>query len=59
MASRVAAYVKQGYMVRVRPDVGTTEARANSTTRANALLKAGAHILSTDFPVLPTFFASN
>ena len=103
MASRVSAYVKEGYIVRVRPDVNTfvssrqaastvthvfrvsapcicigccvlclsrasadgpvpyalpQEARSNSTARATALLKAGAHILSTDFPTLPTYFPS-
>ena len=34
------------------------EARSNSTARATALLKAGAHILSTDSPTLPTYFPS-
>ncbi len=36
----------------------TQEARASNYTRAQAFLDAGAHILSTDFPVLPTFFNS-
>lgn len=43
---------------RIDGDCYEQEARANDYTRANAMLQAGAHILSTDFPVLPTFFAS-
>ena len=39
--------------------MGTQEARASNYTRAQAFLDAGAHILSTDFPVLPTFFNSS
>lgn len=52
-------YAKQGYMVRVRSDYDTLEARANNTERVRALSAAGAHFISTDYPSLPTFFNSS
>ncbi len=58
-AGRVSGYVKAGYMVRVRSDYDTEEARASDPSRAQALLAAGAHFTSTDFPSLPTFFNSS
>lgn len=58
-AKRVTKYVKQGYIVRARSDYDTREARANDPSRAQALLAAGAHWLSTDFPSQPTMFNSS
>lgn len=58
-AQRVTQFVKQGYIVRARSDYDTREARANNPTRAQALLAAGAHWLSTDFPNQSEFFNSS
>mmetsp|Transcript_6161 Transcript_6161/g.17685 ORF Transcript_6161/g.17685 Transcript_6161/m.17685 type:complete len:445 (+) Transcript_6161:269-1603(+) len=58
-AGRVTKYVEAGYMVRVRSDYDTLEARANDPSRARTLLAAGAHFTSTDFPSLPTYFNSS
>jgi hypothetical protein len=46
----IAALVRQGYLVRTRTDVGTEEARTNSTARRDAALASGAQLLSTDYP---------
>jgi Phosphoinositide phospholipase C, Ca2+-dependent len=59
VAATVTSLVQQGYMVRVRSDVDTMEARANDTYRAERLIAAGAHFVSTDFPLPPTQFASS
>ena len=58
-AGRVSMYAKAGYMVRVRSDYDTEEARASDPSRAQALLAAGAHFTSTDFPSPPTLFNSS
>ena len=42
--------VREGCMVRTRADSGTREARSGSTTRRDAALASGAHIISTDYP---------
>jgi hypothetical protein len=42
--------VREGYMVRTRADSGTTAARTGNTTRRDAALASGAHIISTDYP---------
>jgi len=55
----VKNYAEKGYMVRVRSDYDTLEARANDTSRARALSEAGAHFISTDFPSPPTHFNSS
>jgi hypothetical protein len=47
---RVATAVPAGFLVRTRADSGGVEARANDTTRRDAALASGAHIVSTDFP---------
>jgi hypothetical protein len=43
--------VKKGYLVRTRGDFNTNQGRTNDTTRRDALLKSGAQMISTDFPV--------
>jgi hypothetical protein len=106
-AGRVTGFADRGYIVRVRSDYDTLEARANDTSRVchqkgnvtlasymcclhrmpsivgaalqmqpryheargpdasvlesqvKALAAAGAHIISTDFPSLPTYFNSS
>ena len=47
---QIAAFVRQGYLVRTRTDENTVEARNNDTRRRDAVLPSGAQILSTDFP---------
>lgn len=44
--------VAAGYLVRVRADADTVEARAGFTQRRDALFGAGAHVVASDF-VLP------
>lgn len=43
--------VRQGYIVRARADESTIAARANDTTRRDALLHSGAQMISTDYPL--------
>jgi hypothetical protein len=43
--------VRQGYIVRARADANTVAARANDTNRRDALLKSGAQMISTDYPL--------
>lgn len=43
--------VRQGYIVRARADENTMAARTNDTTRRDALLKSGAQMISTDYPL--------
>lgn len=45
----IAAAVKAGYLVRVRSDIETYEAKVNDMTRANTAFATGAQIVSTDF----------
>ncbi len=47
---RIATAVPAGFIVRTRADSGGVEARADDTTRRDAALASGAHIVSTDFP---------
>jgi Phosphoinositide phospholipase C, Ca2+-dependent len=47
---RIAALVRQGYLVRTRTDADTKQARTNDTTRAKVALASGAQLLSTDYP---------
>lgn len=42
--------VREGYLVRTRTDANTVQARADDTTRRDAVMKSGAQILSTDYP---------
>ena len=51
--------VNAGYMTISFTDEHCLEARNNFTTRQDALVTAGAQILKTDFPTLPTHFASS
>jgi hypothetical protein len=43
--------VKRGYIVRARADEGTVAARTNDTTRRDELLRSGAQMISTDYPL--------
>jgi hypothetical protein len=43
--------VRQGYIVRARADESTVAARNNDTTRRDALLRSGAQMISTDYPL--------
>ena len=49
-ADEIGKLVRQGYLVRARTDEGTNEARANDTSRRDAMMASGAQILSTDYP---------
>lgn len=40
----------EGYLIRTRTDANTVQARADDTTRRDAVMKSGAQILSTDYP---------
>lgn len=51
--------VNAGYMTISFTDEHCLEARNNFTARRDALVTAGAQILKTDFPTLPTHFASS
>jgi hypothetical protein len=55
---RIQEAVADGYVVRTRSDVPTTDARANDTTRREAALASGAQWVSTDYLVPSTFFDS-
>ena len=46
----INALVRQGYLVRTRTDEDTVQARADDTTRRDAVMSSGAQILSTDYP---------
>ena len=46
----IAELVRMGYLVRTRTDADTKEARANNTTRRDAMIASGAQVLSTDYP---------
>jgi hypothetical protein len=48
-AKRIAADVRQGYLVRTRADADTVEARANDARRRDAALASGAQYVSTDY----------
>ena len=43
--------VRQGYIVRARADENTIAARTNDTTRRDALLRSGAQMISTAYPL--------
>ena len=47
---RIAALVRDGYIVRTRADADTFEARTNSTERRDRALGSGAQYVSTDYP---------
>ena len=46
---RIAALVRQGFIVRTRANSETIEARANDTRRRDAALLGGAQYVSTDY----------
>jgi Phosphoinositide phospholipase C, Ca2+-dependent len=43
--------VREGYIVRARADESTIAARNNDTKRRDALLRSGAQMISTDYPL--------
>jgi hypothetical protein len=43
--------VRKGYLIRARTDSDTKEARTNDTRNRDAMLRSGAQILSTDYPM--------
>jgi hypothetical protein len=43
--------VREGYIVRARADENTAAARTNDTTRRDELLRSGAQMISTDYPL--------
>ena len=47
----IDALVKAGYLVRTRSDEPTEQARRNDTARRDLVLKTGAQIISTDYPL--------
>jgi hypothetical protein len=47
--ARIAADIKQGFMVMTRADDETVEARANNTARRDQAFASGAQIIQTDF----------
>ena len=52
------AALDTGYLVRTRTDVPTNDARTNATTRRDAALGSGAHMLSTDYYTPSEYFNS-
>lgn len=50
-ASDIENLVRQGYLIRARTDSDTRQARMDDTTTRDAMMKSGAQILSTDYPV--------
>ena len=46
----IVSLVEDGFLVRTRADVGTVEARRNSTRRRDRAIASGAQLISTDFP---------
>lgn len=49
-ADAIDALAKQGYLIRTRADSDTKQARANDTSRRDAVLASGAQLISTDYP---------
>ncbi len=41
---------REGYLIRTRTDADTIQARTKDTSRRDAVMESGAHILSTDYP---------
>ena len=50
-ADEIERLVREGYLIRARTDSDTKEARMNDTTVRDTMLKSGAQILSTDYPI--------
>ena len=46
----IREFSSQGYLIRTRADIPTTEARSGDTTRRDLALESGAHYISTDYP---------
>lgn len=51
--------VRQGYLVRVRADIDTVEARTNDTSRRDKSWATGAQIVSTDYYSAPNAFGND
>ncbi|MCL6217202.1 phosphatidylinositol-specific phospholipase C1-like protein [Zunongwangia pacifica] len=56
---RIPDLVKKGYIIRTRADANTTEARNNDYSRFEMAKKSGAQIITTDYYLPSTFFASD
>ena len=56
--AEIRQLVERGFIVRSRADDRGTEARANDFARANAAIKGGAQIVTTDFPVPDPHFGT-
>ena len=56
---KIQSLVNQGYMVRTRADSETVEARANDRSRFERAIASGAQIISTDYYLPSTLFASS
>jgi hypothetical protein len=57
-SERIPALVASGYLVRTRADADTEQARTGDTTRRDAALASGAHMVSTDYPMPDAIFGS-
>ena len=51
-STQISDWVRKGYIVRARADTGVKEAVRNDLSNRDAALSKGAHILTTDFPIL-------
>ena len=49
-SDETADWIRKGYLVRARADIGVKEAVANDLTKAQIALAQGCHIVTTDFP---------
>ncbi|MGI4828655.1 MAG: phosphatidylinositol-specific phospholipase C1-like protein [Janthinobacterium lividum] len=49
-AAEITALVQKGYLIRARTDADTKQARTDDTSTRDAMMSAGAQILSTDYP---------
>ncbi|MBL3657225.1 phosphatidylinositol-specific phospholipase C1-like protein [Fulvivirga sediminis] len=57
--SRIPDLVKEGYIIRTRADAGTLQARNNDYSDFEAAKQSGAQIITTDYYVPSTLFASD
>lgn len=58
-ANRIQELVKKGYIVRTRADANTEQARKNDRSQFEAARKSGAQIITTDYYLKSTHFASD
>ena len=55
----IESLVMAGYIVRTRADANTVEARTGKTSRREAAFETGAHLISTDYYILPNLFGTD